>query len=246
MVRTKLLTGAAASAVAWSASAAVCYTRARSMFGVHSHLGSAAQHRGFVGLTFDDGPQQGVTDRYLDLLRDRQITATFFVVGEQAVRAPKLLERMVAEGHDVQSHGFHHRNHLLRAPWSPITDLPRATATIESITGLRPTLYRPPQGVITPATLRAARSEQQDVVLWSTWARDWERRATPASIARRAGTVPAGGILLLHDADHYSYRSWHATWDALPAMLDDLARRGLHPCSLRDAALVDARPAAFH
>ena len=69
-------------------------------------------------------------------------------------------------------------------------------------------------------------------LLWTHWGRDWEARATPESIAARlvGGAVAEGSVLLLHDADDYSAEgSWRRTVAALPAVLSELERRGLHP-----------------
>jgi hypothetical protein len=72
-------------------------------------------------------------------------------------------------------------------------------------------------------------------LLWSRWGRDWTRRATPASISRRATAgARAGDILLLHDADYYSAPgSWVRTAAALPIILEELEARGLRPMLLR-------------
>jgi peptidoglycan/xylan/chitin deacetylase (PgdA/CDA1 family) len=232
MVSPLLLSGAVAgaAAVAWTAPAGVCYTRGARLLGVRRRLVHPAPVRGAEGriaLTFDDGPQDGVTDRYLDLLGERGLRATFFVVGREAEGCPELVERMANEGHEVANHGYRHVDHLVRA--DVVRDVGRGADVIESITGVRPRLYRPPQGVVTPLTLAAVRRHHQTPVLWTQWARDWRRAATADSIHDEAVRVRAGGVLLLHDADHYSGRTWHATWEALPRILDTLEERGLRP-----------------
>ena len=92
-------------------------------------------------------------------------------------------------------------------------------------------LYRPPYGVLNAAALRDARRRGWRTLLWSDWGRDWERRATPESIATllTRGASP-GAVLLLHDADDYGAAgSWRRTVAALPRVLDTLAERGLDP-----------------
>jgi peptidoglycan/xylan/chitin deacetylase (PgdA/CDA1 family) len=85
--------------------------------------------------------------------------------------------------------------------------------------------------VLNAAALRLARARGWRTLLWSHWGRDWDARATPASIAARVTDgVDAGAVLLLHDADDYSAPgSWRRTADALPRVLAELAERGLEP-----------------
>jgi peptidoglycan/xylan/chitin deacetylase (PgdA/CDA1 family) len=113
-------------------------------------------------------------------------------------------------------------------------DLRRAHALIAEATGQAPTVYRPPYGIFTPAGLRIARREGWEPMLWSRWGKDWRRLTKPRTIARRVTTgVVAGDVLLLHDADHYSARdSWRRTVAALPIVLAELDRRGLHSIAL--------------
>ncbi|MBC7643549.1 MAG: polysaccharide deacetylase family protein, partial [Thermoleophilia bacterium] len=161
-----------AAAMAWASPAAAAFAMGGvARFGVRSHLAPHASRPASVALTFDDGPQQRVTERYLDLFAERgNVHVTFFVVGEHARAQRSTIERMVADGHSVQSHGMQHRDHLLRTPRDACRDMVLAEEVVGDITGVGPTMYRPPHGVATPGTLRAARSLSQQGVLWSRWA----------------------------------------------------------------------------
>ncbi|HTA35130.1 MAG TPA: polysaccharide deacetylase family protein [Solirubrobacteraceae bacterium] len=182
-------------------------------------------------LTFDDGPHAQGTPAVLELLADAGVTATFFLVGEQIARSPSLPGEIVAAGHAIGLHCQRHRNLLRLTPWQVREDISRAQAAIEDAAGLSPSLYRPPYGVLNAAALRLARERGWRTLLWSHWGRDWERRATPASIAARVTAgAGEGSVLLLHDADDYSAAdSWRRTVAALPRVLDTLAERGLQP-----------------
>jgi peptidoglycan/xylan/chitin deacetylase (PgdA/CDA1 family) len=189
--------------------------------------------RGYA-LTFDDGPHAQGTPAVLALLADAGTPATFFLVGEQIDRDPALSREIVSAGHRLGLHCYRHRNLLRLTPWQVREDLDRAQATIEDATGVTPTLYRPPYGVLNAAALRHARARDWRTVLWSHWGRDWEARATPESIARRVTAAAGDGdVLLLHDADDYSAPgSWRRTLAALPRVLATLAERGVHPVML--------------
>jgi peptidoglycan/xylan/chitin deacetylase (PgdA/CDA1 family) len=204
----------------------------RAPLGIEEH---AAGGEGFA-LTFDDGPHARGTPAVLEILAAEGnggagARATFFLVGEQVERNPALAREIVAAGHGVGLHCHRHRNLLRLTPRQVREDLSRALACIEDATGVSPTLYRPPYGVPNAAALVIAARRGWRTLLWTHWGRDWERRATPASIARRVTDgVGEGDVLLLHDADDYSaHGSWQRTAAALPTVLRTLAARGLQP-----------------
>jgi peptidoglycan-N-acetylglucosamine deacetylase len=188
-----------------------------------------------VALTFDDGPHPQGTPAILETLREAGATATFFLAGEQVVRRPALVAEIVAAGHRVELHCHRHRNQLRLTPRQLLDDAERARAAIEEAGGQAVSDYRPPYGIFSAVGLRAVRSRGWRPVLWSQWGRDWARRATAASIARRAtARARAGDILLLHDADYYSAPgSWVRTAAALPIILEELEARGLKSMLLR-------------
>ena len=187
-----------------------------------------------VALTFDDGPHPQGTPAVLDLLAQRRATATFFLVGEQVERDPGLAAQIAAAGHGVALHAHRHRNLLRLGPRALADDLRRAESVIAEATGTRPRLYRPPYGIFSPAALAYARRRGWRPLLWSRWGHDWAARATADSIAAEVATeLGPGDVLLLHDADHYSAPgSWRRTVAALPAVLDEIERRGLAPMAL--------------
>ena len=69
-----------------------------------------------VALTFDDGPDPVATPLFLDVLAERRVTATFFLLGSMAERSPGLVREMSAAGHEIAVHGWHHRSLLRRGP----------------------------------------------------------------------------------------------------------------------------------
>ncbi|HKA66652.1 MAG TPA: polysaccharide deacetylase family protein [Solirubrobacterales bacterium] len=188
-----------------------------------------------VALTFDDGPHPQGTPRVLEILREAGAPATFFLAGEQVARRPTLVAEIAAAGHRVELHCHRHRNLLRLSTRQLLDDADRARAAIEEAGGQPISDYRPPYGIFSGAGLRAVRRRGWRPVLWSRWGRDWARRATPESIARRATAgARAGDILLLHDADYYSAPgSWARTAAALPIILEELEARGLKSMLLR-------------
>jgi len=187
-----------------------------------------ASGRGYA-LTFDDGPHPLGTPAVLEILARERVGATFFLVGEQVLRNPALAREIADAGHDIALHCHRHRNLLRLTPIQVREDIARAHQAIATHTGRPPRLYRPPYGVLNAAALGLARRRGWRTLLWSHWGRDWEARATPASIAARVTDgAGEGAVLLLHDADDYSAPdSWRRTVAALPRVIDTLAARGL-------------------
>lgn len=196
-----------------------------SAYGIECRLESG----GRVALTFDDGPHADGTPAVLEQLARHGAFATFFLVGEQVAQRPALAREIVDAGHEVAVHGYRHSLLLRRRTRALADDLDRAVTVIAEATGREPTLYRPPYGVFSSGALAHVRERGWRPLLWSTWGRDWERRATAQSIARRAtkGLRP-GDVVLLHDSDAYSSDdSWRRTVAALPSVLEAVAALGV-------------------
>ncbi|HEX3734237.1 MAG TPA: polysaccharide deacetylase family protein [Solirubrobacterales bacterium] len=232
MIRAVAGAGLSAAAVAYAGPAL-----APVLPGLGDSLGIQLREEGEEGvaLTFDDGPHPQGTPAVLETLREAGAPATFFLAGEQVLKRPALVAEIAAAGHRVELHCHRHRNQLRLGARALLDDADRARAAIEDAGGQAVTDYRPPYGIFSAVGLRAVRSRGWRTVLWSQWGRDWTRRATPASITRRAtATAKAGDILLLHDADYYSAPgSWVRTAAALPLILEELEARRLKPMLLR-------------
>jgi peptidoglycan/xylan/chitin deacetylase (PgdA/CDA1 family) len=180
-----------------------------------------------VALTFDDGPHPEGTPAVLEILKRFDARATFFVVGEQVEQRPELVQRIVADGHDVALHGYRHRCQLLIGAADARADVERGFATVSEVLGHPPVLHRPPYGIYSPAGLAAARARGMKPLLWSRWGKDWRKFTTPARIARRIvpGATPPD-VILLHDADFYSSKHSHRrTVAALELIMNRLADR---------------------
>lgn len=189
-----------------------------------------------VALTFDDGPSPASTPKVLAELARHGARATFFVLGAKARRHPDLLQAIHAAGHEIGLHGDQHDRLLsIRHPRRIMAELTRAQAIIESLTGQRPRLFRPPVGHISPRTALAAGRLGLTLVGWSVRAYDGVRTAIAAHVASRvAKRLEPGAIVLLHDAsEREQYEP--AGVAALPAILAEAARRGLACVTLSES-----------
>ena len=183
---------------------------------------SPAHH---VALTFDDGPDAESTPLFLDLLAERGVRATFFVLGRYAVAEPAVLRRLVDEGHEIGVHGWTHRCVARVGARRLVADLRATKRVVEQVSGRRVRWYRPPYGVLTTHALVAARSAGLATVLWSDWGIDWRRGRTPEQVLETVtGGLRPGGTVLLHDTDRTSTPgSWRTTLAATGLLLDRLA-----------------------
>ncbi|VTR78139.1 polysaccharide deacetylase family protein [Cellulomonas hominis] len=152
-----------------------------------------------LALTYDDGPDPAHTPGLLDVLAERGVRATFFVLADAADAHPALVRRIVAEGHELALHGADHARLSVLPAREAVAVVADARRRVEAVAGVPVTLFRPPYGAHTPATLRGWRRLGLEVVIWSGWAQDWVHGTEAEVTARARRSVHAGGVLLLHD-----------------------------------------------
>jgi peptidoglycan/xylan/chitin deacetylase (PgdA/CDA1 family) len=188
-----------------------------------------------VALTFDDGPHPRWTPVVLDLLGERGLKATFFVVGHKVDTHPDVVRAILERGHAVELHSHgHDRFFALRGEARVRDDLARGIASLERVTGRRPHLFRPPIGHTNPTIARVADDLDLTTVGWSARGFDGLRGARPAAvIARIRRALQDGVIVLLHDAPERGDEE-PAGVRALPAILDAIAAAQLDVVPLRE------------
>jgi peptidoglycan/xylan/chitin deacetylase (PgdA/CDA1 family) len=181
-----------------------------------------------VALTFDDGPDPDATPAVLDALDEAGITATFFVVGEQAAAHPRLAREVANRGHEIGLHGYEHREHSELSQREARDDLARGLGTLEVAGGRRPTIFRPPYGRFSEDSYEACRHLGLEPVLWSAWGMDWEPLPAERITDLVSRDLEPGAIVLLHDSARYSPRSdAAATAEAIPLLAAAAAERAL-------------------
>lgn len=180
---------------------------------------------GGVALTFDDGPHPAGTPAVLDALARLGWTATFFLLGNQVERYPDVARSIVAAGHEVGVHGYEHRNHLARSRRWIRRDVGLACGQIAAATGVRPRWFRPPYGVLSAGSVRAAAELDLTPVLWTSWGRDWEGIPAERVLSNLMSGLDEGGTVLLHDSDCTSRPgAWRSAADVLPPLAVELDR----------------------
>ena len=191
------------------------------------HQGQSSQ--GEVSLTFDDGPDPEWTPCILDILKEKDVKAAFFVVGSNAERYPDLIRRIIADGHELGSHTYTHADISAMPPAIVKLELNAAERIIECLTGRSTILFRPPYNADryphTPGELKPlliANELGYITVSESIDSEDWDESAPSVLLERIRERRGEGNVVLLHDAG--GDRS--ATVAALPLIIDYLRRRG--------------------
>jgi cellulose synthase/poly-beta-1,6-N-acetylglucosamine synthase-like glycosyltransferase/peptidoglycan/xylan/chitin deacetylase (PgdA/CDA1 family)/spore germination protein YaaH len=190
-------------------------------------------HPGWVALTFDDGPDGRWTPKILDILKQKQAPATFFVIGKNMSRFPGLVEREIREGHDVGSHTWTHPN-VGQIPVPQVAvELTATQRLFETITGRSMRLFRPPffgdADPSTPREVAPVLTAQQQGYLTvglridpDDWKKPDPDRIIATTIARLQDTNRPGQIVLLHDSGGNRSR----TVTALAGLIDAIRAHG--------------------
>ncbi len=190
-----------------------------------------------VALTFDDGPHPKYTSMVLDILKENDVKATFFLVGNKTQENVAVVQRMVKEGHQIGNHSMSHTHLLsLQRERYQTEEIGECQTAIFDLTGLSPLYYRPPMGYKTPSTLKAAKKLGLTIVGWDI--KGWDVFQTdPVKIASSVlNKVKRGSIILLHDSSSVKGKSTDRapTIDALSIILSGLKDRGLKPVTLKE------------
>ena len=179
--------------------------------------------RGLVALTFDDGPQPGITPRVIRVLVGHHVPATFFVVGQEVRGHGQLLRRMHHDGFRVGNHTFAHENLTNLSNRAIRRTLSRTNTAIRHAGLGRPVLMRPPYGAINSRVRRVVRQMHLRPVLWTVDSRDWDGRAARRIISTVLAEIHRGrNIVLLHDGVANSDQ----TLAALPRLIHRIRGRG--------------------
>lgn len=175
-----------------------------------------------IALTFDDGPHPRYTIQILDILAEYGIKATFFEVGENVIYYPEAARRVATEGHEIGNHTYTHP-HIKNLNEDQLREETKmCESAIIEITGIKPKIFRPPEGVVDSAVKTWADRNGYSVVLWSVDTRDWAGTAVAEIVKNVDNNVKPGSIILMHD---YVSRRSH-TIEALKQIIPLLLNKG--------------------
>ena len=173
-----------------------------------------------VAISFDAAWGNDDTDELINILKEYDVPATFFVVGAWVDKYPESVKALHDAGHKVQNHSNTHPYMTKLSEQQMLAELSSCNEKIAAITGEKPLLFRPPYGDYNNAVIKAVESAEMYTIQWDVDSLDWKDTATPESICQRVTSkVKNGSIVLFHnDADH--------TPAALPNILKSLKDQG--------------------
>jgi peptidoglycan-N-acetylglucosamine deacetylase len=187
----------------------------------------------YIAMTFDDGPHKTNTPRLLDMLKERHIHATFFMVGENVAEYPEIVKRVLAEGHEIGNHSWSHPQLSVMNDASVRDQLQKTQDAIKKACGLTPKLLRPPYGAFTARQRNWAHGEWGfTCILWDVDPEDWKYRNAEHVKKEILKAAVSGSIVLSHDIHK-------TTVDAMPEVLDTLAARGLKFVTVSELIAMD-------
>ncbi|MCI6019745.1 MAG: polysaccharide deacetylase family protein [Clostridiales bacterium] len=149
-----------------------------------------------IALTFDDGPKAGTTDVLLDGLKERDVHATFFLIGMQVEENATLIRRMAYEGHQIGNHTFHHKNLLELSDSQQKEELMLCSQVIEENSMRQTICVRPPYGEVNNAIKSWINAP---IILWSVDTMDWTGKSAGDISCYIVDKVQPGDIILMHD-----------------------------------------------
>ncbi|MGZ5849678.1 MAG: polysaccharide deacetylase family protein, partial [Methyloceanibacter sp.] len=191
-----------------------------------------------IALTFDDGPDTVFTPKILDILAQKGIRGTFYIVGRNALMSLDLLRRIQAEGHDIGNHTFSHPNLFHSAPQRIAAELNATQRIFEAELGVGTRLFRPPYSMETYGYLEASpllveTASRMGYMIGGIEVDPQDYLNKPDRTAEdvvKQVSQGAGQVVLLHDAGG----NREATVEALPRIIDALQAAGFHFVTTHD------------
>ncbi|NTL49138.1 polysaccharide deacetylase family protein, partial [Enterococcus faecium] len=177
-----------------------------------------------VAISFDDGPGATTTPQLLRILKEKNVHATFFVLGENTAQHPEIVKQTAEAGHEIGNHTYDHQNLATLSAQAMTEEVMKADTEIKKVTGKTPAFVRPPYGSVTNV---GATIIQRPIIEWSVDSEDWKTRNPDLILQKIQATVYDGSIILFHDI-------YPETIRAVPQVIDYLKEQGYRITTVGD------------
>ena len=174
-----------------------------------------------IALTFDDGPWPRTTPEVLEILKKEKISATFFWVGQYLKAHPEIAKQVVAQGHAIGNHTWHHWYRQMSQP-TAAQEVEDTAALIYKITGVKSLVFRPPGGLLNNGVADYAKAQNYVTVMWSVDSMDYRPYSATELVQNVMRKVQPGGIVLMHDGGG----NRATTVKALPEIIAQIKKLG--------------------
>ncbi|MBQ9782824.1 MAG: polysaccharide deacetylase family protein [Clostridia bacterium] len=172
-----------------------------------------------VSLMFNVYENGDVVNGILDLLKEKNVKATFFIGGIFASRECEVIKRIYEEGHELGNHGYFHKDHKKLTESQNVDEILSTHRLVKSITGIEMNLFAPPSGAYSKTTLKVAESLKYKTIMWSKDTIDWRDSDVKTIIKRATENTVSGDLILMHPKGH--------TLTALSQIIETLSKKGL-------------------
>ncbi|MCL5038860.1 MAG: polysaccharide deacetylase family sporulation protein PdaB [Firmicutes bacterium] len=190
-----------------------------------------------IALTFDISWGEVTPPLVLNVLKEHRIRATFFLSGPWASTHAEVVKRIVADGHEVGSHGYKHDNLSQLSEAQIAENIEKAHRILKDLVGYEPHFLRPPNGDFDDRVITVAGERGYAVVIWSLDSLDWKNPGLDYMIKKVLGKVQKGDIILFHASD--TAKQTHLV---LPAILQGLREKGLESVPLSELLPAPSHP----
>lgn len=180
-----------------------------------------------VALTFDISWGEVMPAQVLDILKKENVIATFFCSGPWAKKHPEVIQRIIADGHQLESHGQAHTNYSGLTKAGVLSNVDDSSSILKGISGREIRFVRPPNGDYNDQAIVAAAERNVTLVTWSVDSLDWKNPGVETIQSRVLTRIHNGAIVLLHASD-----TCKQTHLALPTILAGLREKGLNMVTL--------------
>ncbi|MDR2514906.1 MAG: polysaccharide deacetylase family protein [Christensenellaceae bacterium] len=172
-----------------------------------------------VAISFDAAWGEEKTDAILKILEDRNIKTTFFLVGYWVDRYPDRVQQIFDAGHEIGNHSTTHPHMSKLSESQMIEELKGVSAKVKAVTGVAPTLFRPPYGDYNDKLVLVSRAQGYEIVQWDCDSLDWKNLGIQPMVSQVMNNAKPGSIILFHNNSQY-------ITEALPLILDQLLAKG--------------------
>ena len=173
-----------------------------------------------IAISFDDGPASEYTEEVLNILRENNIKAAFFCIGNCVAKNESLLKTIHEQGHVIGNHSFSHATWFdLFSSRKMLEDMKMMDETVKSVTGLTPKFFRPPYGVTNPNLKKAVVRGKYISIGWNIRSLDTVIKDENRLFQKVTSALKPGSIILFHDTSH-------TTLKMLPAFIKHLSEEG--------------------
>lgn len=188
-----------------------------------------------ISLTFDDGPDEIVTPKVIEILQNHHVKGNFFFIGSEAEKYPQVVKNAYENGNLVLSHSYHHVDLTTLSNAEQANEINNVGLAIQTIIGKEPAMIRPPYGETNETLIENAKDKGYSVIIWSIDTLDWSQKDAENIIKNVTDNLRNGDIILMHSDSEKT-----ETAKALPTIIEAVQEKGFEIVGLDELLGVEA------